>query len=83
MISCCGVKKIQEDVLIALEDNLGTFAVTGSAIPLFENQISMLSTLTTHSNSKVREWANRQIAYLRNCIVNDKTVEAEFLAKYK
>ena len=73
----------QEDVLIALEDNLGTFAVTGSAIPLFENQISMLSTLTTHSNSKVREWANKQIVYLRNCIVNDKTVEAEFWAKYK
>lgn len=73
----------QEDVLIALEDNLGTFAVTGSAIPLFENQISMLSTLTTQSNSKVREWANKQIAYLRNCIVNDKTVEAEFWAKYK
>ena len=73
----------QEDVLIALEDNLGTFAVTGSAIPLFENQISMLSTLTTQSNGKVREWANRQIAYLRNCIVNDKTVEAEFWAKYK
>lgn len=72
----------QEDVLIALEDNLGTFAVTGSAIPLFENQISMLSTLTTHSNSKVREWANRQIAYLRNCILNDKTEEAEFWAKY-
>lgn len=73
----------QEDVLIALEDNLGTFAVTGSAIPLFENQIGMLSTLTKHSNSKVREWANKQIAYLRNCIVNDKTVETEFWAKYK
>lgn len=73
----------QEDVLMALEDNLGTFAVTGSAIPLFENQIGMLSTLTKHSNSKVREWANKQIAYLRNCIVNDKTVETEFWAKYK
>ena len=73
----------QEDVLIALENNLRTFAVIGSAIPLFENQISMLSTLTTHSNSKVREWANKQIAYLRNCIVNDKIVEAEFWAKYK
>lgn len=73
----------QEDVLIALEDNLGTFAVTGSAIPLFENQISMLSTLTKHSNSKLREWANKHIAYLRNCIVNDKTVETEFWAKYK
>lgn len=73
----------QEDVLIALENNLGTFAVTGSAIPLFENQISMLSTLTEHANSKVREWANKQIAYLRNSIVNDKTVETEFWAKYK
>lgn len=73
----------QEEVLIALENNLGTFAVTGSAIPLFENQISMLSTLTKHSNSKVREWTNKQIAYLRNCIVNDKTVETEFWAKYK
>ena len=73
----------QENVLIALESNLRTFAVIGSAIPLFENQISMLSTLTTHSNSKVREWANKQIAFLKKCIVNDKIVEAEFLAKYK
>lgn len=73
----------QEGVLIALEDNLRTFAVTGSAIPLFENQITMLATLAEHSNSKVREWANKQIAYLRNCIVNDRNKETEFWAKYK
>lgn len=73
----------QEEVLIALKNNLGTFTVTGSAIPLFENQISMLLTLTEHSNSKVREWANKQIACLRNSIKDDKTMEAEFWSKYK
>lgn len=71
------------DVLIALECNLGTFAVTGSAIPMFEDQISLLSTLKNHSINKVSEWAERQIGYLKKSIVHDSMVENELWAKYK
>lgn len=71
------------DVLIALECNLGTFAVTGSAIPMFEYQISLLSTLKNHSISNVSEWAEKEIGYLKKNIAHDSMIENELWAKYK
>lgn len=68
---------------MALGNNIGTFAVSGSAIPMFENQISLLSTLKNHSISKVSGWAEKEIGYLKKNIAHDSMIENELWAKYK
>lgn len=72
-----------DEVLMALGNNIGTFAVSGSAIPMFENQISLLSTLKNHSISKVSGWAEKEIGYLKKNIAHDSMIENELWAKYK
>lgn len=72
-----------DEVLMALGNNIGTFAVSGSAIPMFENQISLLSTLKNHSISKVSGWVEKEIGYLKKNIAHDSMIENELWAKYK
>ena len=65
------------DMLNSLSCNIGSFGIVGSLIPAYESNKKTLSTLLTHSNPNVVEWAQKKIAQLDKDIAFEKKREAE------
>lgn len=65
------------DMLNSLSCNIGSFGIVGSLIPVYESNKKTLSTLLTHSNPNVVEWAQKKIAQLDKDIAFEKKREAE------
>ena len=64
-------------MLSGLSSNIGSFSWVGSLIPLYENRKKTISTLLSHSNPTVVDWAQRQIDQLDRDIAFEKQREAE------
>lgn len=52
-------------VLTALGDKLGSFASTGSALPIYDSRIKLVKTLVNHQSPEVSSWANLQVEKLK------------------
>ena len=64
-------------VLDALSSNMGTFACTGSVLPLYDSHIKMLKTLTSHPRDCVRTWAEKMIFEYEKIKEQEKFFEEE------
>lgn len=64
-------------VLDSLSSNMGTFACTGSVLPLYESHINMLKTLTSHPKDCVRTWAKRMISEYEKTMSQERDFEEE------
>lgn len=64
-------------VLSALGANLNTFSWTGSLVPFYERQITLLRPLHNHSIDAVRVWAERSIADAAQQIKSERQHEKE------
>lgn len=65
------------DVLSALDANMGTYSWTGSLVPYYEEQITLVSPLLRHPNVRVREWAENMISYARRQARHEQDRDAE------
>lgn len=66
-----------EDVLGALGANIGSYSWTGSLVPYYEEQITLVSPLLEHPNVRVREWADKMISYARRQTRQEQDRDAE------
>lgn len=66
-----------EDVLGALGTSMGSFSWTGSLVPYYEEQITFVSPLLQHPNVRVREWAEKMIAYASRQARHERDRDAE------
>lgn len=64
-------------LLDALSSNMGTFAYTGSVLPLYESHINMLKTLLSHPKERVREWATMMMAGYEKTMERERDFEEE------
>lgn len=62
----------QDDVLNELSARLHSFSVSGSAIPLFEQRINMLTFLLTFGNEHLDKFAVNEINYFNQAIDREK-----------
>ena len=62
-------------VLTALEDKLGSFASTGSALPIYDSRIELTETLVNHQLPEVSAWATLQVEKLKQA--REKTLKFE------
>jgi hypothetical protein len=55
-----------QEVLQALEQNIGTFSWIGSLVKIYKIQEEGLESIENHSNANVRLWASNLLNYIRN-----------------
>ena len=65
----------KEEVVSGISSNMNTLSWTGSTIPLHEDIIKVLEPYQGHRFKPVRDWAEREINYLRNDIDREKSQE--------
>lgn len=65
-----------EEVLSNLSCNMGSFAWTGSVIPLFQTQLTALRELVNHKHYAVIRWAKKLIEYTEQTIKKETDKEA-------
>ncbi len=65
------------EVLRAMSLSLGSFSWSGSLVPFYERQKEAVTTVTHHQNQKVREWAEKHLAYLRDQIQKESREDEE------
>lgn len=65
-----------EEVLSNLSCNMGSFAWTGSVIPLFQTQLAALHELENHKHYTVIRWAKELIEYTEQTIKKETDREA-------
>jgi hypothetical protein len=66
-----------DGVLKELSANMGTFGSTGSSVPYYKNQKTLLEKLLVHSSVKVREWAEQMVEYTDKCIKREQLDDEE------
>ena len=64
-------------VLTALEEKLGSFASTGSALPIYDSRIRLTESLVNHQLPKVSAWAILQIEKLKQAREQTRKFEEE------
>ena len=64
-------------VLSALSANMGAFGWTGSVVPIYKKEISVLAPLLKHTHQSVRQWADTRIAYLNKAIRRESMLDEE------
>lgn len=65
------------EILRALDTNLGTFTFTNSLKDRFQCEVVLLEPLSNHSIANVRNWANDKIERLKELIENEERIEQE------
>ncbi|MFZ2653741.1 MAG: hypothetical protein WAX69_02385 [Victivallales bacterium] len=65
------------EVLSAISGNLHTFSWSGSVVPYYERQIHMMEELSTSPHHSVKEWAKKNIEWLKEQIVAERNQEEE------
>ncbi len=64
-------------VLTALGDKLGSFASTGSALPIYDSRIKLVKTLVNHHLPEVSAWATLQVEKLNQAREQTRKFEEE------
>ena len=64
-------------VLTALEEKLGSFASTGSALPIYDSRIRLTESLVNHQLPEVSAWAILQIEKLKQAREQTRKFEEE------
>lgn len=64
-------------VLTALGDKLGSFASTGSALPIYDSRIKLTETLVNHQLPEVSAWATLQVEKLKQAREQTRKFEEE------
>lgn len=66
-----------EKVLNAISSNLSSFGWMGSVIPYYKKELTVVKTLLSHQNSKVKQWADDRVDYLESLISKAQVREQE------
>lgn len=66
-----------EEVLQAIEINMGNYAWTGSVVPLLRSKYNLFKNLTNHKFATVSDWAMKNMQYLEIRIKQEKNMDEE------